>query len=178
MTDQTIKPSITKLNSNITDTNQDESDFYTEEPARKKNNIPVIVFVFVLVIIGIAGYLSYSDIIKEEAIQLFNRITLSNLPLSLPPQTTNSAAEIAVTNQGFIPATILVKQETQVTFISRDNKQHQIASDPHPTHIGLPGFFQARPGASYTYTFTKTGTFTYHDEINPLRFKGIIIVEN
>ena len=32
------------------------------------------------------------------------------------------------------------------------------------------------PNDSFSFTFENTGTFTYHDELNPSKFKGTIIV--
>lgn len=178
MVNQDIKPAATKLNEDsATNTNQDEDGIYTESRASsRKSNKPPIIILALLAILFLAGYLIYTSPLKEAAIQLFNQITLKNLPSALP-QTPKYSAQVAITSQGFIPATLLVKQGTQVTFISKDNRPHQVASDPHPTHTGLPGFIQAKPTASFTYTFSKTGTFTYHDEVSPLKFHGTVIVE-
>jgi len=79
-----------------------------------------------------------------------------------------------------ITDTISVKKGTVVTWNNKDSAPHWVASDPHPVHNQLPGFDSVRKiaaGESYPFTFEKTGTFTYHDHLNPLKFKGTVIVK-
>ncbi len=133
-----------------------------------------------LVIIGAAVILV---LIGEFVLILKSRIT--------PPQPANLvinpsvkqipalpvSAQVMVTSQGFTPATLMVKTGTQVNWVSQDKKPHQIASDPHPLHNLLTALFQKQPALSFSYTFTQVGTFSYHDEKNPLKFLGTIIVK-
>lgn len=96
------------------------------------------------------------------------------------PQGQLPAAQVNITAQGFVPQTILVKKGSSVNWTNRDNKPHQIASDPHPTHSLLLTLGKGKllpAGSSFTLTFDRTGTFTYHDEQNPLKFKGVVIVK-
>jgi len=89
-------------------------------------------------------------------------------------------ATVEITDSGFNPATISVKKGTVVTWNNKDSAPHWVASDPHPVHNQLPGFDSVRKiaaGESYPFTFEKTGTFTYHDHLNPLKFKGTVIVK-
>lgn len=89
-------------------------------------------------------------------------------------------AEVTINQEGFLPATILIKKGTQVTWVNNDSQSHQIASDPHPTHTNLAGFEADESlltNDSFTFTFEEVGTFTYHDCLKPLDFKGTVIVE-
>lgn len=88
-------------------------------------------------------------------------------------------AAVEITKAGFYPATISVKKGSVVTWTNKDTKPHQVASDPHPTHTALPGLgsIVLTKGDSFSFIFEKTGTYTYHDHLNPLKFKGTIIVE-
>ena len=113
-------------------------------------------------------------------------IALSRKPVtSKPGQSSSTAAqqqagEVAMTASGFVPATITVKTGDTVTWTNNDNALHQIASDPYPTEDGLVSFKAENPTAAtktYSFTFTKTGAFAYHDHLNPLKLKGIVIVE-
>ncbi len=91
-----------------------------------------------------------------------------------------AAAEVAITANGFSPATIKVKKGQTVTWINRDEKAHQVESDPYPTAETLPDLKSEAPtekGQSYSFTFEQTGTFTYHDRLNPIKLKGTVIVE-
>src|SRR6266480_1432766 len=63
----------------------------------------------------------------------------------------------------FSPANLTVKVGQTVTFMSEGGSV-QVASDPHPQHTNLPGFDSKGPisqGKSYTFTFTKKGTWGY-----------------
>ncbi len=94
-----------------------------------------------------------------------------------PPPAT-SVSQIDMTASGFSLANITVKQGTTVTFKNMDTSPHRPASDPHPTHTVLPDFDSKQPvaaGGSYTYTFTKVGTWSYHDHFNP-SMRGSVIV--
>lgn len=89
-------------------------------------------------------------------------------------------ARATITGKGFVPQTLLVKKGSQVSWTNQDKKSHQVTSDPHPTHSLLPALGQGKPippNSTFTFTFDKAGTFTYHDELNPLKFKGVVIVK-
>jgi plastocyanin len=90
------------------------------------------------------------------------------------------AARIVVTftDKGFSPSPVTVKVGTTVTFVNESSSGMWVASDPHPTHTLLPGFDQlasAGKNGTYEYTFTKIGTWTYHNHLNPT-VKGTIVV--
>jgi plastocyanin len=58
--------------------------------------------------------------------------------------------------------------------VNNDGTPHAIASD-----AGSPRAFSSdslSTGASYTFTFTQTGTYAYHCSIHP-SMKGTIIVQ-
>lgn len=100
-----------------------------------------------------------------------------------PSSTENVAvasATIVVSNNSFQPMTMRVAKGQSVTWINQDSLAHRIVSGPHPTHEALPDLDSEEPlstGDSYTYTFEKSGTFSYHDEAEPLKVVGTIIVE-
>jgi plastocyanin len=85
---------------------------------------------------------------------------------------------VTLTDTGFAPSPVTVKAGTIVTFVNESNGQMWIASDPHPIHSLLPGFDELASvdrGGTYEYTFTKVGTWTYHNHRNPST-KGTVIV--
>jgi plastocyanin len=91
-------------------------------------------------------------------------------------------AAVSVTKNGFVPATLQIKIGTQVNWKNNDTKIHQIAADPYPKNNSIPGFDSQvilKSKDTYSFTFTKTGIYTYHDEHNPLKsnFKGTITVK-
>ncbi len=97
--------------------------------------------------------------------------------------TTEVAAEsalVSVNDKAFEPATVKIKVGQGVTWTNDGKKNHQIASDPHPTDDALPELnddIPLEPGDSFSYVFDEAGTYTYHDELNPLEIVGTVIVE-
>jgi plastocyanin len=94
---------------------------------------------------------------------------------------------------GFSPATLRVKSGETVTFKNESSNRVWPASDVHPTHRLYSGtslsdhcpdetnsaFDACRglsPGEEWSFTFTKSGTWTYHDHLNP-QATGTIVVE-
>lgn len=100
-----------------------------------------------------------------------------SLSPSLSP--TTRAAAVAITDTGFSPAQLVVAAGTTVTFTNNGQAMHWPASAVHPTHNLLPGFDALKglaTGETYAFTFTKVGTWTCHDHLNP-QLKCTIIVE-
>ena len=141
----------------------------------KKYLITVLIIGLVIALALVLGgyyYLSYSQ---------------GSLSLKLPtpqpavsPVPPVSQAIVTISSKGFLPQTLLVKKGSTVTWTNQDNKPHQVSSDPHPTHSLIPALGKGKllpAGSSQTFTFTQPGTFTYHDEQNPLKFKGTIVVK-
>ena len=77
---------------------------------------------------------------------------------------------------GFSPEILTVDNGTTVTFINRSRKPMWIGSDPHPAHTDYPDFDQLRDGAEYSFTFTESGSYPYHNHLFPSDV-GTIIVE-
>lgn len=79
---------------------------------------------------------------------------------------------------GFSPNPVTVKAGTTVSFVNESSGGMWVASDPHPAHTLLSGFDQksgVESGSAYDYTFTKIGTWTYHNHLVPTA-KGTVVV--
>jgi plastocyanin len=79
-------------------------------------------------------------------------------------------ARVTMRSDGFVPATLVVKSGTEITWVNEDLAPHQVAANPYPDHTELPELFSedpTDPGETYTFKATKTGTFQYHDNLNP-----------
>lgn len=86
---------------------------------------------------------------------------------------------VAIDSSGFSPQDLKIKQGDTVLFINTDKKPSWPASDPHPTHENLPGFDPDKPvksGERWSYTFTQSGIWRYHDHLSPFH-KGTIVVQ-
>lgn len=85
------------------------------------------------------------------------------------PKQLTTSVEVAMTASGFSPNNITVKSGTIVVFKNTDSSGHWPASNPHPIHSDLSEFDSKQPvpaGGSYSFTFTKVGTWGYHDHLN------------
>lgn len=85
---------------------------------------------------------------------------------------------VRYTNEGFEPKTLEISVGTKVTFINETTSGMWTASAPHPAHTNLPGFDALRnmnKGESYSYTFTKAGTWAYHNHTSAGKFGKIIV---
>ncbi len=86
---------------------------------------------------------------------------------------------IEYTDAGFMPATLEVASGETVTFVNKSSNHMWIASAIHPTHELLPEFDQEEgtpKGSMYSFTFTKSGVWKFHDHLNP-GMKGSVTVK-
>jgi plastocyanin len=82
---------------------------------------------------------------------------------------------ITIKNFAFYPSSLTVKTGTVVTWVNQDGASHTIVSD-----TGSPAAFSSdslSTGASFPFTFTQAGTYTYHCSFHP-SMKGTIIVQS
>lgn len=89
---------------------------------------------------------------------------------TLSPTLQAEAATLSMTDTGFSPQTLTVAGGATVTFVNNGQALHWPASALHPTHQILPGFDSRRglaTGETYSFTFTKPGSWNCHDHLNP-----------
>ena len=77
---------------------------------------------------------------------------------------------------GFEPATITVKVGTTVTWTNMTGAPHTVTSDDGKTFDSGINTPIAANGGTFSFTFTKAGTFTYHCQIHPF-MKATVIVQ-
>ena len=90
------------------------------------------------------------------------------------------SAQVSIASSGFVPRTISVKVGQAVTWVNKDASPHKVASDPYPTDTTLSGLnskTNLNTNDSFSYVFSKAGTYTYHDEMNPYGNQGTVIVK-
>lgn len=93
-------------------------------------------------------------------------------PAQVRPLTASKQAEVPadpnlvlISNYTFNPNPLKVKTGTKVTWTNRDIAKHNIVTDELADPlIDGPLFGQ---GESFSYTFTKAGTYSYHCEPHP-----------
>ena len=141
------------------------------------------VIVIAIIIIGGAWYLlsSPSGTTSETATSTTETTaTTTTTTTSINPQSQNIT--ISYTDQGFSPKTASIPQGATVTFVNNSSEAMWVASNPHPVHTGYDGTSetthcaagytgpapfdectQASQGGTFSFTFTKVGTWGYHN---------------
>jgi plastocyanin len=77
---------------------------------------------------------------------------------------------IAIRDFAFGPQVVSVKPGTTVHWANRDSEAHTVTSDT--------GAFNSpvlQPGAGYSFTFTKPGTYAYHCTIHPFMTGKVVV---
>lgn len=96
--------------------------------------------------------------------------------------TTTTTKNVTITYgpNGFSPANVTVAPGTTVTWVNNGSGRMWVASDVHPTHTEFDGtstsqhcangaptsgsvFDECSAGSSFSFTFTKAGTWEYHN---------------
>lgn len=76
---------------------------------------------------------------------------------------------VVLTDKGYEPAELYIKQGDTVVFSSTRNFPYWPASDKHPSHSIYPEFDPKKPIASidtWEFQFQNIGTWMYHDHLN------------
>ncbi len=145
--------------------------------ARAMSSIRRAMFVStgLLVLIALMSLVSYYAFRTTTPGSGAAAVAAQPLPATTPP------AAVSITGSGFSPATVSVKAGQAVVWTNSDSKPHFVTSDdPKPTgNTPDPKSGQAiAAGGSYDYVFSKAGTYTYHDDLNPgSGFKGVVVVK-
>jgi plastocyanin len=90
---------------------------------------------------------------------------------------------ITITASGVSPRELTVPAGTRVTFINNDSRQHEMNSDPHPTHGDCPGIddvgFISSGQTKLTGNLTTARRCGFHDHNMPevVSLQGTIIVQ-
>ena len=74
----------------------------------------------------------------------------------------SSAASVSIANFAFSPADLTVKVGTKVTWQNNDTAAHTVTADDKSFDSG-----PINQGASYSFTFAKAGSYSYHCSVHP-----------
>ena len=82
-----------------------------------------------------------------------------------------SGATITVANGVVSPSSVSISVGQSVTFINNDNRNHELASDPHPAHTNCPSInalgVVGTGQTKLTNSFGAAGTCGFHDHNEP-----------
>jgi plastocyanin len=85
---------------------------------------------------------------------------------------------ITYSNSCYSPSNITVKNGDVVKFVNKSTRDMWPASDKHPHHDDYPAFDSngnVPTGGSYSFKFTKTGTWGFHDHLKPSCGGSIVV---
>lgn len=141
-----------------------------------------LIFSFLLICI-VLGMLGLFGIVKNQRfiypkqqpkVTPIHKQNISDIPTPTAMVTTQP---VSVTDNGFVPQSVTIKAGMTVTWTNKTNGTVNVSSDPYPLNNGyLPlNLGNLNSGESLSLTFSKTGTYWYHNHIIPPQ-KGTIIV--
>lgn len=82
-----------------------------------------------------------------------------------------STVQVIMNNRAYDPATVTVKVGDTVMWVNQDSPQHDVVADNGEFKSDL-----FDKGATFSFTFTKAGTYPYHCSIHP-GMVGTVIVQ-
>ena len=91
-------------------------------------------------------------------------------PSSATPVTGNA---VTIQNFAFAPANLQVKVGTTVTWTNNDTAPHTVTFRDG----SLTSSSTLRQGDTYSYTFTKTGTFSYYCDFHPYMVGQVVVTQ-
>jgi plastocyanin len=77
---------------------------------------------------------------------------------------------VTIRNFAFSPQVVTVTAGTIVHWTNQDSEAHTVTSD-----AGAFGSSALQPGAGYSFTFTKPGTYAYHCTIHPFMTGKVVV---
>jgi hypothetical protein len=99
------------------------------------------------------------------------------------PGGSTGGATITISSSGVSPRNVSIVRGTQVTFVNRDDRPHDMRSDPHPNHSDCPEINQVglvQPGNNrQTGNLATARTCEFHDDRDPSNedFQGTIQIQ-
>nr|WP_238994755.1 cupredoxin family copper-binding protein [Mycolicibacterium chubuense] len=91
-------------------------------------------------------------------------------PPSAPAAPPSGPDAVDITNFAFTPATLTVPVGATVTWTNRDEEPHTVAAGDGTFHS--PGM---GTNATYTFTFTRAGSFGYVCSIHPFMHGTVVV---
>ncbi len=82
---------------------------------------------------------------------------------------------VAITNYKFAPDTITVKTGTTVTWTNNDEVHHSVTADTKSDAAPTSPLFAK--GETYSFKFTKAGSYTYHCEPHPYMHGTVVVTD-
>lgn len=161
------------------------------------------IWIVGIVLVAVGGFLWWQDSVPVPSLpaaQVTDSGTEpipSTTPASVSSTTQDSSAAMSATvtysASGFSPSSVTIKKGGTVTFNVADGSKMWVATDAHPEHegydatsrsqhcasgyVGEKPFDQCAAGATYSFTFEKIGSWSYHNHSDQDMGGTIVVVE-
>lgn len=141
----------------------------------------IIAFIVVAVIIGAVALGGNKESNSESTNSTSS--DMNSMDMNSPDKSTSSndnedavaSDEVEIEDYKFAPATITVKVGTKVTWTNKDDVRHDVVADEESADA--PNGPLLAKGQSYSFTFNKAGTYTYHCSPHPYMTGTVIVTE-
>ncbi len=150
-----------------------------------------MIWIVVAVIVVVGAVLIFLNINPSANTSSNTTIDMNSASTASTTPENPMSATVAHDSNGFSPDTVTVAIGATVTWANSGTGQMWVATNAHPTHTdydetsrtahctagytGPTPFDECRGGDSYSFTFTKAGTFGYHNHLNPNETGAIIV---
>ncbi len=147
--------------------------------------------IVLIIILGVGGWYVFSHPVSPAAVvetPVMEPLATTTEPVPSGPVT------VSYTANGFAPASITITEGQTVKWVNETSGKMWVASAVHPTHTAYDNTTKDAhcaasytgplpfdecaaedPGVSYSFTFTKAGTWKYHDHMNAAKFGTVIV---
>jgi plastocyanin len=146
-------------------------DFLPSSGINDSSNRRVVAggLLVLIALIGITSYVAFRSVPGP----FHGGSTTATAPAAAAP------AVVTITKSGFVPATISIKVGQAVAWTNTDSEPHFVTSnDPKPLDSTAPDPASQQPlnrYDSFSYVFSKAGSYGYHD--NDSGLTGTVIVK-
>lgn len=139
----------------------------------------ITAFLVVVALLVTGAWYFYTN--KTSYIPEETKTTQTEVSTSTTPSVAEEIGKtVEIQSNRFAPNLVQIKKGERVTWVNKDTRSHQVSSNPHPIHNGLPGFDSLKgikEGGTYSFTFDKVGSWGYHDHLSPAIEGKIIVTE-
>jgi plastocyanin len=137
--------------------------------------VGAIVLVVIVGVVAAVAMLNSNNANNNTGYQMSNTNTSSTKSSGNAVDSAKAVLTDGVAIKGFAfgPTTITVKVGTKVTWTNQDSVVHTVTADSLSSDAPDSATFEQ--GKSFSFTFTKAGTYNYHCATHPY-MKGTVIV--
>ncbi len=128
-----------------------------------------------LFVVGILVVIALIGLLSLRGIKHSNQVSSAS---TTPPKPLPKEVTVTLDKNGFTPNSITIKVGSAVRWINKSGSQETVNSDNYPTnqlHKEL-NFGLFANNSSVSHTFTKAGSYGYHNQLNPKQ-RGTITVD-